>query len=113
MPLSYLHVFSFSERPGTEADKLKEKVPPVEKVKRSKRLISLSENKALEFNKMNIGQPTNVLFETSRIEGFITGFSSNYIRTEYPWQARLAGQVKKAILNSISESGRMRVEIIE
>ena len=113
LPLSYLHVFSFSERPGTEADKLKEKVPPVEKVKRSKRLISLSENKALEFNKMNIGQPTNVLFETSRIEGFITGFSSNYIRTEYKWQASLAGQVKRVILNGISESGRMRVELIE
>lgn len=113
LPLSYLHVFSFSERPGTIADKLKDKVPPVEKVKRSKRLIALSENKALEFNKMNIGQSTNVLFETSRMEGFITGFSSNYIRTEYRWQARLAGQVKRVILNSISESGRMRVALIE
>jgi len=113
LPLSYLHVFSFSERPGTTADKLRDKVPPGEKVKRSKRLIALSENKAMEFNKMNIGQSTDVLFESTRIEGLITGFSSNYIRTEYPWQARLAGQVKKAILNSISESGRMRVEIIE
>jgi threonylcarbamoyladenosine tRNA methylthiotransferase MtaB len=113
LPLSYLHVFSFSERPGTVAARLQGKVAPGEKVMRSKRLIALSENKALEFNKLNIGQSTNVLFETSRIEGFITGFSSNYIRAEYQWQAKLAGQIKKVILNSINESGRMGVEIIE
>jgi threonylcarbamoyladenosine tRNA methylthiotransferase MtaB len=113
LPLSYLHVFSFSERPGTVAASLQGKVPPGEKVKRSKRLISLSENKILEFNKLNIGQSTNVLFETSRMDGFITGFSSNYIRVETPWQSRLAGQVKKVKLNGISESGRMRIELIE
>ena len=113
LPLSYLHVFTFSERPGTVAEKLPDKVPSAEKVKRSKRLIALSESKALEFNKLNIGQSTKVLFEKSRTEGFITGFSSNYIRVEYPWQARLAGQIKRVKLNSISSSGRMRVELIE
>jgi threonylcarbamoyladenosine tRNA methylthiotransferase MtaB len=113
LPLSYLHVFSFSERPGTVAAKLQGRVSPAEKVKRSKRLISLSDIKALEFNKMNIGRSTNVLFETSRLEGLITGFSSNYIRVEYQWQAKLAGQVKRVILNNIAESGRMRVELTE
>jgi hypothetical protein len=54
-----------------------------------------------------------VLFETSRLEGLITGFSSNYIRVEYQWQAKLAGQVKRVILNNIAESGRMRVELTE
>jgi threonylcarbamoyladenosine tRNA methylthiotransferase MtaB len=113
LPLSYLHVFTFSERPGTVAEKLSGKVSAVEKTRRSRRLITLSEKKALEFNEMNIGQNTNVLFEKSPAEGFITGFSSNYIKVEYPWQARLAGQVKRAKFNSISSSGRMRVELIE
>ncbi len=63
-PLSYLHVFTFSERPGTAAKELPEKVPSWEKVERSKRLISLSERKALEFNRLNTGQTTDVLFES-------------------------------------------------
>jgi threonylcarbamoyladenosine tRNA methylthiotransferase MtaB len=113
MPLSYLHVFIFSERPGTAAAKLTDKVSSTEKTIRSRRLIALSEQKALEFNKLNIGQRSEVLFENSKTEGFITGFSSNYIRVEYPWQTGLAGTVKRVRLNSIASSGRMRVELIE
>jgi threonylcarbamoyladenosine tRNA methylthiotransferase MtaB len=113
LPLSYLHVFTFSERPGTVAEKLPDKVPQAEKVDRSRKLITLSENKILEFNKLNIGKPTKVLFEKSRAEGFITGFSSNYIKIEYPWQARLAGQVRRVTLKGISSSGRMTAELIE
>jgi len=113
MPLSYLHVFTFSERPGTAAEKLPAKVSHEEKEKRSKRLIALSEKKNLEFNKLNTGQITNVLFEKTRCEGLITGFTSNYIRVEHPWQSRLAGQIKKVKLNSISSTGRMSVELID
>ena len=113
LPLSYLHVFTFSERPDTVAEKLPDKVQSGETAKRSKILISLSETKALEFNKFNIGQHTDALFEKSHTEGLITGFSSNYIRVEYPWQARLAGRIKRVKFNSISSSGRMRVELIE
>ena len=113
LPVSYLHVFAFSERPDTVAEKLPGKVSAIEKTNRSKRLITLSENKSLEFNRLNIGRETNVLFEKSRTEGLITGFSSNYIRVEHPWESRLAGAVKKVILNSISPSGRMRVELID
>ncbi len=111
-PLSYLHVFTFSERPGTAAKELPEKVPSWEKVERSKRLISLSERKALEFNRLNTGQTTDVLFESSRVEGSVTGFSSNYIRVEYPWQSKFPGQIKKVRLNGISSSGRMIAELI-
>jgi threonylcarbamoyladenosine tRNA methylthiotransferase MtaB len=113
MPLSYLHVFTFSERPGTIAEKLPEKVSYRDKVIRSRRLITLSENKALEFNKMNTGQITNVLFEKAGIDGLITGFTSNYIRTEYPWQKSLSGRIKKVRLISIAPTGRMRIELIE
>lgn len=113
MPLSYLHVFTFSERPDTVAEKLPDKVSHVEKDIRSKRLNSLSLNKNLEFNIRNIGRVTNVLFERTRSEGFITGLTSNYIRVEYPWQSKLAGQIKKVKLNSILPSGRVSVELID
>jgi threonylcarbamoyladenosine tRNA methylthiotransferase MtaB len=113
LPISRLHVFTFSERPDTVAEKLSHKVSPADKGLRSKSLITLSENKSKEFNKLNIGQSTDVLFEKSRTEGLITGFSSNYIRVEHPWQAQLAEKIIRVKLNSISSSGRMTVEIID
>ncbi len=91
LPLSYLHVFSFSERPGTIAEKLPGKVSHEVKDKRSKSLSSLSEKKNHDFIALNINQITNVLFERAKMGGYITGFTSNYIRVEYPWQPDLAG----------------------
>jgi threonylcarbamoyladenosine tRNA methylthiotransferase MtaB len=112
MQLSYLHVFNFSERPGTPAEKMSGKVPFRIREARSKRLILLSENKHLEFCKQNIGQVTEVLFEHTKSEGMITGFTGNYLRTEYPWTAGLAGKVQKVRLTGISGSGRMTAELI-
>jgi threonylcarbamoyladenosine tRNA methylthiotransferase MtaB len=111
--LSYLHVFTFSERPGTAAEKLPAKVSYIEKEKRSKRLIALSDEKNLEFKKFNTGQITNVLFERTRSDGLISGFTSNYIRVEHPWHPKLAGQIKKVKLAGISSTGRMSVELID
>ena len=113
MALSYLHVFTFSERPDTIAEKLPDKVSHSDKEIRSKKLISLSEKKNLEFINLNLGQITDVLFERTRSEGFITGFTPNYIRVEHPWQSQLAGQIRRVKLNNISPTGRMRVEIID
>jgi threonylcarbamoyladenosine tRNA methylthiotransferase MtaB len=112
-PLSYLHVFTYSERPGTVAENLPMKVLYKVKEKRSKSLISLSQKKNYIFNKLNIGQITNVLFESTRNEGLITGFTSNYIRVEHRWESRLTGQIKKVRLNKISPSGRISIELIE
>jgi hypothetical protein len=53
------------------------------------------------------------LFERTRSEGFITGFTSNYIRVEYLWQSDLSGQIKKVKLNGISPAGRMSIELID
>jgi threonylcarbamoyladenosine tRNA methylthiotransferase MtaB len=113
LPLSYLHVFSFSERPGTIADKLPQKVTYTEKDMRSKRLISLSVNKAISFNKLNINQVTNVLFERVRNEGMITGFTDNYIKVAYPWKNNLAGKIKKVKLTGLLQNGKMSVELID
>jgi threonylcarbamoyladenosine tRNA methylthiotransferase MtaB len=112
IPLSYLHVFTFSERPGTVAANLPEKVPYSDKEKRSKQLIALSQKKNIIFNKLNIGQITNVLFEKTYSEGFITGFTSNYIRVQYPWDSKLAGEIRRVKLNDILTSGKMSIELI-
>jgi threonylcarbamoyladenosine tRNA methylthiotransferase MtaB len=113
MPFSYLHVFAFSSRPDTLAEKMAEQVTHGEKEFRSKKLLALSEKKNLEFCKMNIGKVTKVLFEKTRTDGFITGFTSNYLRVEHPWQSKLAGRIKRVKLNSISSSGRISVELID
>ena len=88
------------------------KVSFSEKDKRSKRLIALSQKKNIIFNNLNIGQVTNVLFERNHSQGLITGFTSNYIRVEYPWESRLAGMIKKVKLKEISPSGKMSIELI-
>lgn len=113
LKLSYLHVFSFSARPDTIADNLPSRVPFKDKEARSKRLIALSHEKSLIFNKLNIGQVTNVLFENTRSEGSITGFTSNYIRAEYAWEPRLAGNIKKARLTGIAPTGKMNITLID
>jgi len=112
IPLSYLHVFPYSERPGTAAQALPLKIEPGEKNKRSKQLIQLSDDKSYRFNTMNINQITNVLFERSKIEAMITGFTENYIRVEYPWQKSLAGQIRNVRLTGISPAGKMTLEIL-
>jgi threonylcarbamoyladenosine tRNA methylthiotransferase MtaB len=112
LPLSYLHVFSFSERPGTVAEKLTGKVPFDIKEERSRRLIELSHEKNHNFCIQNDGSVTEVLFERTRYSGFITGFTSNYIKVEYPWQSKLAGEIKKVRLNGFSDDGKMKVELI-
>jgi threonylcarbamoyladenosine tRNA methylthiotransferase MtaB len=113
LPLSYLHVFTFSERPDTVAENLPAKVEHGEKERRSRSLTELSGKKNEDFRRMNIGQITDVLFERTRSEGFITGFSSNYIRVEHPWQAKLAGTIRKVEMTDISGTGRMTVKLID
>lgn len=113
LPLSYLHVFTFSERPGTVAEKLPSKVSHKDKEDRSKRLITLSRKKSLIFNKLNIGEKSRVLFEHARSEGFITGFTANYIKVEHTWDSKLAGKIRSTRLTGISPSGRMKIEIME
>jgi threonylcarbamoyladenosine tRNA methylthiotransferase MtaB len=113
MPISYLHVFNFSERPGTPAEKMSGKVPFSIREKRSRRLISLSESKHREFSLQNVGQTAEILFEHNKSEGMITGFTGNYLRSEYHWKTSLAGKIRKARLTGISGSGRMTIELID
>jgi threonylcarbamoyladenosine tRNA methylthiotransferase MtaB len=113
LPLSYLHVFPFSERPETIAQNLPDKIPFAEKERRSKILSELSSEKHNEFLKMNIGKTTEVLFEKTKKDGLLSGFSSNYIKVRHLWQPQLAGTIQKVMMTEVSETGIMSVELID
>jgi threonylcarbamoyladenosine tRNA methylthiotransferase MtaB len=112
MPLSYLHVFTFSERPGTMAEKLPGKITQHEKEYRSKKLITLSSEKNRDFKNLNTGKQAEVLFESRRIKGMITGFTGNYLKVELPWKNNLPGKVYRVTLTGISGTGNMTAELI-
>jgi len=110
--ISYLHVFSYSERPGTVAASFPLKVSTPEKERRSKILTQLSDRKTNEFCIMNKGTEASVLFEHSPINNMIMGFTANYIRAELPWDDSLSGQVRRVLLNGLSSDGNMSAELI-
>lgn len=83
LPVSQLHVFSYSERPGTAALRIPHVVSPEEKHERSQRLIALSERKLREFYGRFVGQTRPVLLEHSRTPGLYNGFTDNYIKVVY------------------------------
>jgi threonylcarbamoyladenosine tRNA methylthiotransferase MtaB len=112
LPITYLHVFSFSERPGTPAAEMSAKVPFKVKESRTRRLIELSGKKHIEFCQMNTGQKSRVLFEQTNDKGMITGFTENYIRAELKWDDRLCGSINDVLLTGINPSGRMAARLI-
>lgn len=113
LPLSYLHVFNFSERPGTTAIRLPGKVPSVTREQRSKRLLAMSQKKHNDFCRLNSGTISEVLFEGTRKKGMIGGFTGNYIRVEHEWDPNLCGKIKTVKLLYENPDGNMRVEIID
>ena len=113
LPLSYLHVFSYSMRPDTLAETLPDAVSHAAKGKRSKILKELSEMKNLNFSRMNIGESNEVLFEMTKSEGMITGFTRNYLRVEAPWNPGLAGKVVKVGITGIADTGRLTVNLLK
>ena len=83
LPVSQLHVFSYSERPGTAALRIPHVVPPEEKHERSQRLLAISDQKLHAFYDRFVGSTRPVLLEHSRTSGLYNGFTDNYIRVEY------------------------------
>ncbi|NOX17516.1 MAG: tRNA (N(6)-L-threonylcarbamoyladenosine(37)-C(2))-methylthiotransferase MtaB [Chlorobi bacterium] len=82
LPVSYLHVFTYSERPNTEAILMDGKVEQAEKKRRNGMLRILGEKKKTAFYKEQIGKELKVLFEHTEKEGTLEGFSSNYVRVK-------------------------------
>ncbi|MBR0274499.1 MAG: tRNA (N(6)-L-threonylcarbamoyladenosine(37)-C(2))-methylthiotransferase MtaB, partial [Bacteroidaceae bacterium] len=83
LPVSQLHVFSYSERPGTAALRIPHVVRPEEKHARSQRLLTISDEKLRAFYNRYIGTTRPVLLEHSRTKGLYNGFTDNYIKVEY------------------------------
>ncbi len=105
LDISYLHVFSFSERANTEAALMTDKVDIREKQKRSKMLRVLSSKKKRHFYQQQKGTVRHVLFEQENKDGFMYGFTENYIRVKAPFQAHFQNEIKKTALNVMDENG--------
>ena len=103
LPISYLHVFSYSERELTKAIKLEGKVPVIERNKRSKILHTLSEQKKDEFYKINKGRTEKVLWESDNINGYMFGFTENYVRVKTQYDAQLINSVQTVLLENLEE----------
>ena len=103
--LSYLHVFTYSERDNTEAINLKNIVPKKIRSKRSKLLRSLSVQLKRKFYKTQLGSIKEVLFESENRNGFIYGFSNNYVRVKSNWRNDLADKIISFKLEEIDNYG--------
>lgn len=108
LPLSYLHVFSFSERPNTTAISMKDSVPLIKRAKRSKMLRILSEKKRRLFYESQIGEIVDVLLENKNKKGYITGFTGNYLKVRTPWDPILVNSLKSVKLKEIDKEGYLR-----
>lgn len=109
LDISYLHVFSYSERENTNAIELKGVIPKKIRNKRSKILRLLSASKKLSFYKQHIGGDYNVLFESENKNGFIEGYTENYIRVRKNWNKNLVGKIQKVRIEKVDSEGYARV----
>ena len=113
MDISYLHVFTYSERDDTEAAAMEGVVPANVRAKRSKMLRGLSVKKRRAFYESQLGTERTVLFETENKEGYIHGFTENYVKVKAPWNPGLANTLHKIQLTHIDEDGSVRVQFVE
>jgi threonylcarbamoyladenosine tRNA methylthiotransferase MtaB len=112
MDISYLHVFTYSERDNTEAAAMEGVVPTNVRAKRSKMLRGLSVKKRRAFYESQLGTERTVLFETENKEGYIHGFTENYVKVKAPWNPELANTLHKIQLTHIDEDGSVRVQFV-
>ena len=103
LDISYLHVFSYSSRENTLAAKMIHLVPETIKKERSEVLHALSNKKKKIFYQNNKGHEAQVLFESGNSNGFMHGFTGNYIKVSTPYNPELANQIKKIKLARLDE----------
>jgi len=106
--VSYLHVFTYSERPNTEAAVMEGEVDSATRSKRSKILRALSVKKRRAFYESQLGKTHTVLFEGENKEGYITGFTENYVKVRTPWNPSLVNTLHPITLKEIDEEGYVR-----
>ena len=106
--ISYLHVFTYSERPNTEASIMSGVVDKQTRHKRSKMLRALSIKKRRAFYESQLGKRFKVLFEGENKGGYIEGFTENYIKVRTPWNPSLVNNFYEVELKKIDEVGYCR-----
>ncbi len=112
LEISYLHVFTYSERDNTEAAAMEGVVPMNVRSKRSKMLRGLSVKKRRAFYETQIGSNRTVLFEGENKEGYIHGFTENYVKVKTPWNPELVNTLHQVNLTKIDEDGSVRMEFL-
>ena len=113
LDISYLHVFTYSERPNTEAALMNGVVLKKTRAKRSKMLRGLSVKKRRAFYETQLGETLTVLFESENKEGYIHGFTENYVKVKTPWNPAFINTLHTITLTSIDEDGLVRFNFIE
>jgi threonylcarbamoyladenosine tRNA methylthiotransferase MtaB len=108
LDISYLHVFTYSERPNTEAVEMDGVVPQKVRAKRSKMLRGLSVKKRRAFYESQLEKVLTVLFESENKAGYIYGFTQNYVKVKTPWNPELVNTLHKIKLTNIDEDGIVR-----
>lgn len=111
LDVSYLHVFSYSERANTIAPNLEDPVPMSVRKERSKMLRILSEKKKHTFYKKHLGESFPVILEKEKTEDLLTGFTSNYIKISTPKFEYKPNQEVKVVLGEILENGLVAAEV--
>jgi threonylcarbamoyladenosine tRNA methylthiotransferase MtaB len=113
LDISYLHVFTYSERPNTEAAEMSEVVPLKTRKKRSKMLRGLSVKKRRAFYESQLNSEQTVLFESENKEGYIHGFTENYVKVKTPWNPALVNTTHHVELTKIDEDGMVRFDWLD
>ena len=108
LDISYLHVFSYSERPNTAAASFEGVVPKKIRAKRSKMLRGLSAKMRRAFYETQLGNTLTVLFESENKDGYIHGFTENYVKVKHPWNPEFVNTLHKVTLTTIDEDGLVR-----
>ncbi|WP_298263291.1 tRNA (N(6)-L-threonylcarbamoyladenosine(37)-C(2))-methylthiotransferase MtaB [uncultured Lutibacter sp.] len=113
LDISYLHVFTYSERPNTEAIEMEGVVPQKVRTKRSKMLRGLSVKKRRAFYESQLGNELTVLFESENKEGYIHGFTENYVKVKTPWNPELINTLHTIQLTKIDKDGLVRFDWVK
>jgi len=98
LPISYLHVFTYSDRPGTAAQRLGERIPVQVRHEHTRRLLELSAHKHSDFIASQMGRRRPVLWESSHHNGSMQGWTDNYIRVSAPYDAACVNTVEDVTL---------------
>ncbi len=111
LDISYLHVFTYSERDNTEAASMDGVVGSNVRAKRSKMLRGLSVKKRRSFYESQLGTSRTVLFEAENREGYMYGFTENYVKVKSTYNPELVNTLQPVTLKSIDDDGSVRVEL--